>query len=151
MNQKQTQQSKIMAFGTFDIFHKGHKNFLEQAWRCGDYLIVVIARDKTVKEVKRQLPQNDENIRRQVVIENNLADEVILGSLKNKYEVIRKYQPEVICLGYDQKIFTENLRKKLKKFDLDKTKIVKLKSYQPEKYKSSKLRKTKLDIQLNFS
>ena len=43
---------KVILFGTFDIFHKGHKNFLEQAQEFGDYLIVVIARDKTVKKIK---------------------------------------------------------------------------------------------------
>ena len=129
-----------MTFGTFDIFHEGHKNLLGQAREYGDYLIVVIARDKTVEKVKERLPQNNENIRRQVVIESNLADEVILGSLENKYEAIEKYKPDVICLGYDQEAFTENLREKLEKFDLNKTKIIRLKSYHPEKYKSSRLR-----------
>ena len=131
---------KIMAFGTFDIFHEGHKNFLGQARECGNYLIVVVAKDKTVEKVKKRLPQNDENIRQQAVIKSNLADEVVLGSLENKYKVIEKYKPDVICLGYDQKVFTENLREKLKELNLSDTKIVRLKSYYPEKYKSSKLR-----------
>ena len=43
---------KIMTFGTFDIFHLGHKSFLKQAREFGNYLIVVIARDKTVKNIK---------------------------------------------------------------------------------------------------
>lgn len=132
---------KIMTFGTFDIFHKGHENFLKQARQYGDYLIVVIARDKTVEKVKGELTQNNENNRLRIVIESNLADEVVLGSLEDKHQVIKKYQPEIICLGYDQKAFIDNLRKKLKEFDLEKTRIIKLKSYYPEKYKSSKLRK----------
>ncbi len=131
---------KIMAFGTFDIFHEGHENFLRQAREYGDYLIVVIARDETVEKVKSRLPQNDENSRLEIIKKSDLADEVILGSLADKYEVIKKYRPEMICLGYDQEIFTENLREKLKEFDLSKTKIVRLKAYYPEKYKSSKLR-----------
>ena len=129
---------KIITFGTFDIFHEGHRNFLKQARRYGDYLIVVIARDKTVEKVKKRLPRNDENSRLEIIRKSDLADEVILGSLENKYEAIEKYRPDVICLGYDQGTFTENLREKLKEFGLDKTKIVRLKSYHPEKYKSSK-------------
>ena len=129
-----------MLFGTFDIFHKGHRNFLKQARRYGNYLIVVVARDKTVKEVKKRLLQNGENARLENIIKSGLADEAVLGSLENKYEAIEKYKPDVICLGYDQGTFTEGLREKLKEFGLGKTKIIRLKSYHPEKYKSSKLR-----------
>ena len=141
MNQEQIQRNKVILFGTFDIFHKGHKNFLEQAREFGDYLIVVVARDKTVEKVKKRLPQNDENSRLEIIRKSGLANETVLGSLENKYEAIEKYKPEVICLGYDQGTFTENLREKLEEFNLDETKIVRLKSYHPEKYKSSKLRK----------
>jgi len=139
MNQK-IQQNKIITFGTFDIFHEGHKNFLKQARKFGDYLIVVVARDETVGKVKKRLPQNDESVRLKNIKESGLADEVILGSLGNKYEVIKKYRPDVICLGYDQEVFTEKLREKLKEFDLSSAKIIRLKAYYPEKYKSSKLR-----------
>ena len=132
---------KILAFGTFDIFHEGHKSFLKQTRKFGDYLIVVIARDKTVENIKKRLSQNNENSRLEIVRRSNLADEVILGNLENKYEVIKKYKPDVICLGYDQGTFTENLREKLKEFNLLNTKIIRLKSFHPEKYKSSKLRK----------
>lgn len=130
-----------MVFGTFDIFHEGHKNFLKQAREYGDYLIVVVARDKTVEKVKKRLPQNGENTRLKNIRESGLADEAILGGLENKYKAIEKYKPEVICLGYDQGTFTENLQEKLEVFDLADTEIIRLKSYYPEKYKSSKLRK----------
>jgi FAD synthetase len=146
VNKKQIQQSGILAFGTFDIFHPGHESFLKQAREFGDYLIVVIARDKTVEKVKENLPQNNEITRQQAVVKNNLADEVVLGNLEDKYQVIEKYRPEIICLGYDQKAFVKNLREKLKEFNLEKTRIIKLKSYYPEKYKSSKLKKNSTQI-----
>jgi len=57
--------NKIMLFGTFDIFHEGHRDFLRQAREYGDYLIVVIARDETVKNVKGKLPRNNESVRLQ--------------------------------------------------------------------------------------
>jgi len=34
-----------------------------------------------------------------------LADRVVLGNLKNKYAIIKKFKPDIICLGYDQKYF----------------------------------------------
>jgi len=137
---EQELQTKVMTFGTFDIFHQGHKNFLEQARQCGDYLIVVVARDKTVADVKGKLPQNNKQARLQTVVKTGLADKVVLGNLGDKYKVIAKFKPDVICLGYDQEAFTEKLEEKLRGFGLNKTKIVRLKSYKSEKYKSSKFK-----------
>lgn len=130
---------KILVFGTFDIFHKGHKSFLKQARKFGDFLCVVVARDATVKKVKKNLARNDEKKRLEAVKKSQLADKVVLGNTRNKYLVIKKYRPDIICLGYDQNAFVEDLAGKLKKFGLLKTKIVRLKSYRPEIYKSSKL------------
>lgn len=129
-----------MVFGTFDIFHKGHENFLKQACRKGDFVIVVVARDKTVLNIKKKRTANDEQKRLRVLKNSGLADRVILGSLSDKYLIVKKYKPDVICLGYDQKAFTTDLAKKLKEFSLDKTAIIRLESYYPDRYKSSKLR-----------
>ena len=131
---------KIIVFGTFDIFHEGHRDFLRQAKEQGDFLRAVVARDATVVEVKGAPPQNDEQIRLATLKNSSLVDEAILGSFDDKYEAIKKYVPDVICLGYDQKYFIENLRCKLDELGLQNTKIIKLKPYHPEEYKSSKLR-----------
>lgn len=129
---------KVMVFGTFDIFHPGHRNFLKQAKKYGDYLMAVIARDKTVLRVKGAWPKNDENYRLNVVKKSKLVDEVVLGNLGDKYKIIRIKKPNVICLGYDQKFFIDKLKEKLKEFNLKKTNIIRVKSYHPENYKSSK-------------
>lgn len=126
----------IMVFGTFDIFHKGHENFFKQAREYGDYLIAVIARDKTVEQVKGKLPRNNEKIRLQFIKDSGLADKAVLGSLADKYRAVKKYRPDVICLGYDQIAFTDKLKNKINELKLN-TKIVRLKSYHREKYKSS--------------
>ncbi len=132
-------KKKVMVFGTFDIFHPGHKNFLKQAKSFGDFLIVVIARDETVLKVKKRKSLNNEKERLFAIKNSGLADEVALGGLKNKYAIIEKYKPEVICLGYDQKFFIDELKDKLMEMGLDGIKIRRLKSYHPEIYKSSKL------------
>lgn len=131
---------KVLVFGTFDIFHKGHRDFLKQARGYGDFLRVVVARDETVLVVKKQYPVNSEQERLKIIAESELADEVVLGSLHDKYAVIKEYEPNVICLGYDQQFFIKDLKKKLKEFELNKIKIIRLKSFQPEIYKSSLLR-----------
>ena len=127
-----------MVFGTFDIFHQGHENFLKQAKGEGDYLVAVIARDKTVLEVKGKKARSSENDRLKRVLESGLVDRAVLGCLDDKYKIINKLKPDIVCLGYDQNSFTKNLAEKLKEFKLN-TKVVRLKSYKPEQYKSSKL------------
>ena len=149
---------KVMVFGTFDIFHPGHDNFLKQARKCGDYLIVVVARDETVLAVKGRRPLNDESFRIKKIRESGLADEVVPGrSLDKKsplsnpplkegkgssrqYEIIKKFRPDVICLGYDQKFFVDGLEDKLEEFGLGGTEIIRLKPFKTDIYKSSKLR-----------
>ncbi|TKJ17197.1 FAD synthase [Candidatus Woesearchaeota archaeon B3_Woes] len=121
---------KVMIFGTFDILHKGHLNFFEQAKKYGDYLILVVARDKTVKKIKGRLPMNNEKKRLETV--RKYADKTVLGCIKDRYNVIRKFKPDLICLGYDQ----EASLKDLKKFEIS---IKRLRAYEPHKYKSSKL------------
>ena len=54
---------KVMVFGTFDGLHEGHKNFFKQARKYGDYLLVVVGRDKNVEKMKGHLPQRNENER----------------------------------------------------------------------------------------
>ncbi|MCK4745158.1 adenylyltransferase/cytidyltransferase family protein [Candidatus Parcubacteria bacterium] len=138
--------NKIMVFGTFDVFHKGHKNFLGQARKFGDYLIVVIARDKNVKKIKGEFSQNSEQERLVEIKRSRLASEAVLGSILDKYKIIKKYRPDIICLGYDQKIIIKQLKEKLKEFNLLNTKVIRLKAYQTKKYKSSKFKMNNLKV-----
>ncbi len=131
---------KVLITGTFDHIHPGHINFLKQAKKLGDFLIVVIARDKTVSEVKDQTPLKNEYQRQDEIKELKIADRVILGKIGDKFEVIERQQPDIICLGYDQKSFTKNLKTELKKRGLT-PKIVRLKSFKPHLYKSSIIKK----------
>jgi len=130
---------KVMVFGTFDILHPGHMNFLKQARRYGDYLIVVVARDKTVRRVKQRHPMFDERQRHALVKKVEGVNRAVLGYTGDKYRVIEKYKPQVICLGYDQLSFTEDLDRILLKRGL-KARVVRLKPFKHHLFKSSKLR-----------
>lgn len=129
----------VMVFGTFDYLHAGHENLFIQARNHGDYVIAILARDKTVKTIKGDAPDHDEKERLQNLIATGWANEAVLGNEKDKTKVIRQYKPNVIALGYDQFAFTYNLEKLLIDLKLD-TKIVRLKPYRPDMYKSSILK-----------
>lgn len=123
-----------MVFGTFDGLHAGHLNFFQQAKTQGDYLIIIVARNSNVKKIKGHLPKLDEKKRLVNVKAAGIGDKVILGEIKNPYAVIKKFKPEIICLGYDQNSFCQNL-----KSSFSKVKVTRLKSYKPTIYKSSKM------------
>lgn len=131
-----------MIFGTFDLLHAGHINFIKQAKKYGDYLTLILARDETVNKLKGHLPIDSIEIRANKIAAKNLVDFIIYGQLSDYYQVIKKYQPDIICLGYDQRHLTDKLEEKIKEFKL-KTKVVRLKAYKPEKYKTSLFIKSK--------
>ncbi len=126
---------RVFASGVFDNLHPGHLNFFKQASKIANQgqLIVVIARDENVLKIKGQLPKESQLIRQRKVEQylkkiavNHL---VILGNKKKKYSLLKKINPEIILLGYDQEIDRTRLDKKYL--------IRRAKPYLPDKYKSS--------------
>lgn len=132
---------RVMVFGTFDVFHPGHRFFIMEAMRrcvrTTNYeLIVVIARDVTVSKLKPVL-RNTESVRLKNV--QNVFPElkIILGDLEDPMKVIREYRPAMVCLGYDQTGFSEQLIR-----EYPEIKVERIRAFKPEKYKSSKMQGT---------
>ncbi|HAG27727.1 TPA: FAD synthase [Patescibacteria group bacterium] len=135
-------QTKIMVFGTFDMIHEGHRNLFAQARALAKNpkLIVSLARTKNVTRIKGRAPRSTEAARLARVKALPEVDRAILGAVRNYFTPILRIQPDIIALGYDQKAYVKTLRADLKKAGLT-TKVVRLKPFQPEKYKTSLLRK----------
>ncbi len=133
----------VMMFGTFDMIHEGHVNLFAQARKLAGkegLVIVSIARDVNVKRIKGRTPRNNEKQRQKLVKSSRLVDKVILGALKNYFARIKTLQPDVIALGYDQTAYVDKLKTDLKLAKMS-TKVVRLKPYQPKKFKTSLLLK----------
>ena len=129
----------VMTFGTFDLFHPGHRYYLSEAKKLGDFLIVIVARDGTVEKLKWKKPREPEEVRFKKLIESGLAEEVLLWSSINHYEELLEKKPDILFFGYDQKSFNdERLTKYLEENNLT-PKIVIGRPFEPEKWKSSKL------------
>ncbi|MDD5290535.1 MAG: adenylyltransferase/cytidyltransferase family protein [Patescibacteria group bacterium] len=124
---------KVMCFGTFDNLHPGHLSYLSQARGYGDYLIVVVARDANVDKLKGKLPRQKEKSRLEKIKNISFVNKAVLGQLRDKFKVIKKFRPSVICLGYDQAVDIRELKK------IFPGKIIRLKPYKEYIYKSSKL------------
>jgi FAD synthetase len=124
-----------MAFGTFDYVHKGHEFFLKSAKKRGR-LIVVVARNSVVRKLKGRQPLFSERTRIAHVKALGIASKVVLGDRDYSLGVVRKYKPDVICLGYDQGKFAKFLAQKKVS-----AKIVMLKPFKAHIFKSSLLKK----------
>lgn len=126
----------VITFGTFDHFHAGHENYLRQARELGDKLVCIVARDETVKKLKGKSPDFSEKDRLKSVRRSGLADKAVLGNFGDKYDVIRKFRPDIVALGYDQFAFTFGLKKLLIEEKIN-AKIVRMEAYEPGIFKSS--------------
>ncbi|MFA5185333.1 MAG: adenylyltransferase/cytidyltransferase family protein [Patescibacteria group bacterium] len=120
----------VMCFGAFDGLHPGHEDYLRQAKDLADELIVVVARDITVLEVKGNLPARNEQDRLNVLSAHPLVDDARLGYTDDRYRIIEELRPDIICLGFDQESFTENLDNELARRGLSAS-ILRMEPYEP--------------------
>ncbi len=103
---KEKKRRVVLASGTFDLLHLGHVRFLEEAKKAGGKdaeLVVIVARDSTVKARKGKKPVMPEDQRRALVESLKVVDEAILGLEDFSIgKVIEKIKPDVIAVGHDQ-------------------------------------------------
>ena len=130
----------VMCAGTFDTIHPGHLYYLSEAKKYGDRLVVVVARDETSQKFKGKKPLHNEKERLEQVRTLEIVSEAVLGKSGNIFDIIQDIKPDVICLGYDQKVQKQELEDELKKRNI-KCDVVRIGSYMPHVYKSSKLSK----------
>lgn len=128
----------VMATGTFDIIHPGHGYYLEEAKKLGGddtRLIVVIARDATVKARKR-IPVVDEKQRVEVVKMLKPVDEAHLGHTGDMFKIVEEIKPDIIAIGPDQNFDPMRLKEDLKKRDMD-IEVIKIEGYKKSPLDSS--------------
>lgn len=128
----------IMATGTFDLLHPGHGYYLQESKNLGGKdakLVVVVARDSTVRSRKR-VPVVNEEQRLEVVKMLKPVDEAYLGSNTDMFAIVKEIDPDIITIGSDQKFDTERLTKELRKRNL-KAEVVKITGYKKSSLDSS--------------
>lgn len=133
----------VLVFGTFDLLHRGHRSFLQQAAGLGDSLIVAVGRDSTVRLLKKHRTIHNERQRRAAVAALPFVTRAMLASKdpRRRYSFIKKLHPDVIALGYDQSHYTENLGAELAKRGIH-ARIIRLRPHRPHLYKTTVMRKT---------
>lgn len=129
---------RILLFGTFDFLHAGHLHVLQEAKKLGDELIVCVAQDNIVNHLKGSAPIHSQNERQRLVQSLAFVDEVVLGDSElSSYAVLDTVRPDIIALGYDQQALGEDIAQHRPEF----TQVM-LSAFQPEKNKSSVIKKS---------
>lgn len=89
----------ILTGGKFNKIHPGHVWLLKKAKRLGR-LVVVLAHDK--HNIRHYAVSA--KIRKKNLEKLKIADKVVVGSPSGFVGVVKKYKPDIVVLGYDQKI-----------------------------------------------
>lgn len=92
----------VFTNGVFDILHRGHVTYLTKARALGDYLIVGLNSDASVKRLKgNDRPINSQADRKAVLLALKAVDEVIVFNEETPERLIRKIRPNVLVKGAD--------------------------------------------------
>ncbi len=130
----------VLASGVFDLIHYGHIRFLEEAKKTGgknSKLVVIVARDETVKRLKGSSPVIPEDQRRAIVESLEVVDEALLGFEDlDLTRVVQQLKPEIIVVGHDQGYICDQLNKIKKVLEMD-FKITKIEKFGEDDLNSS--------------
>jgi D-beta-D-heptose 7-phosphate kinase/D-beta-D-heptose 1-phosphate adenosyltransferase len=105
-NKLQNENKKIVfTNGCFDIIHKGHIKYLQQAKKLGDILIIGLNSDSSVKRLKgAERPIKEEDERALILSSMEFIDYVVTFEEDTPYETIKKIKPDILVKGGDYDI-----------------------------------------------
>ena len=100
-------REKVIVFtnGCFDIIHKGHVCYLNEAKSLGDILFVGLNSDSSIKNIKGEgRPINPEKDRKYVLDNLKAVDFVEVFSEATPLELIKQVRPNILVKGGDWKL-----------------------------------------------
>ena len=94
----------VFTNGCFDILHPGHTRYLHAAKAFGDYLVVAVNSDQSVRAIKGEgrpiLPQD---ARTELLAALSCVDGVVIFDEENPLRVIQYLVPHILVKGGDWK------------------------------------------------
>ncbi|MDI1353917.1 MAG: D-glycero-beta-D-manno-heptose 1-phosphate adenylyltransferase [bacterium] len=98
----------VFTNGCFDILHPGHVDYLSQARDLGDFLVLGLNTDRSVKKLEKapNRPINSEQTRALVLAGLACVDAIVWFDEVTPYELIKYLQPDVLVKGNDYAVET---------------------------------------------
>lgn len=95
----------VFTNGCFDILHRGHVSYLNEAKAQGDILVLGLNSDASVKRLKGESrPVNSEEDRKFILENLKCIDFVFIFDEDTPYELIKLLNPDVLVKGGDWKV-----------------------------------------------
>jgi rfaE bifunctional protein nucleotidyltransferase chain/domain len=92
----------VFTNGCFDILHQGHVRYLSEAKKCGDYLVIGLNSDRSVRSVKgKNRPVMSEEGRAELLAALCFVDGVVIFDEEDPLAIIKYLQPHVLVKGSD--------------------------------------------------
>ena len=102
---------KVITYGTYDLFHKGHYNLLKRAKELGDFLIVGVTTDNFDLERGKMNTCNNVMERIEAVKATGLADQIVIEEYRGqKIDDIQKYGVDIFAIGSDWEGYFDYLK-----------------------------------------
>ncbi len=101
-NIQKSGRTVVATNGCFDILHVGHVRYLQKSKSFGDYLIVLLNSDKSVRLIKGEgRPINNENDRAELLTALNCVDYIVLFDEMSPRDLLDEIKPDVYTKGAD--------------------------------------------------
>jgi len=116
---------KVITYGTFDLFHRGHYNILKRAREYGDYLVVGVTGDSYDVSRGKLSVHDDIATRIENVKKTGLADAIIVEEyLGQKISDVIQYDIDTLVIGDDWRGKFDHLGKYCDVVYLERTKNI---------------------------
>ena len=94
--------TRVVTFGTFDVFHIGHLSILERSRALGDWLAVGISTDALNQSKKGRPPVYSYEERARIVSALKCVDEVFAEhSMEEKRNYLLHHRADILVMGDD--------------------------------------------------
>ena len=101
-NQARENKKVVFTNGCFDIIHRGHVSYLNEARALGDLLVVGLNSDASVKRLKGESrPVNHEQDRKFVMENLKAVDFVFIFEEDTPLNLIKEISPDILVKGGD--------------------------------------------------
>ncbi|NPA39054.1 MAG: D-glycero-beta-D-manno-heptose 1-phosphate adenylyltransferase [Thermodesulfobacteria bacterium] len=101
-NRRKKGQTFVFTNGCFDILHAGHVDYLQKARKLGDFLVVGLNSDSSVKKIKgKHRPVNPEVFRAQVLSALECVDYIVIFEEETPEKLIKELRPDILVKGAD--------------------------------------------------
>ncbi len=99
---KEEGKKVVFTNGCFDILHQGHIRYLSEARKCGDFLIIGLNSDRSIRNIKgKKRPLVPEGARAELLAALCFVDGVVIFDEEDPLAIIKYLQPQVLVKGAD--------------------------------------------------